>query len=138
MGDTGERKRFGERVRQLREQRGWPLDELAIRLEKSRASMSRIETGKQNLTFDDITAIAAALEVSTSTLFGGEHSTDPQVHAMAQHCIQKVREASYALHAATTAADTLERIMGSTTELTTAPKCGTLSRLVFPSTLSLL
>jgi transcriptional regulator with XRE-family HTH domain len=64
------RKRFGERIRYLREMRGWQLEDLAARLGKSTATISRIENGKQNLTMIDIVLIAQALEVAPSVLFG--------------------------------------------------------------------
>jgi len=62
---------FGVRVRELREARGWQLDDVGIQLGRSRASMSRIENGKQNLTMAHIASIAAVFGVPVSVLFGG-------------------------------------------------------------------
>lgn len=64
------RQTFGERLRMLRKQRGWELDDLAVRIGMTKTSVSRIELGKQNLSIDDIGAIAGALEVSPADLFG--------------------------------------------------------------------
>jgi transcriptional regulator with XRE-family HTH domain len=97
MEFLGERQGFGDIVRSLRAERGWPLDELAIRLKKSRASISRIENGKQNLTFDDIVAIARAFEVPTRTLFGvsGQQAVPEAVRVIVHQCAQKAREVSH-------------------------------------------
>ena len=69
-GMERQKRRFGERIRNLRELRGWQLEDLAARVEKSPATISRIETGKQNLTMVDILMIAQALEIAPSVLFG--------------------------------------------------------------------
>lgn len=66
------KRHFGERVRRLREGRGWQLDDLGHRLGKSRSSVSRIENGKQNLKMVDIARIAEVLEVDVQELFGGQ------------------------------------------------------------------
>ena len=63
---------FGVRVRELREARGWQLDDVGIQLGRSRASMSRIENGKQNLTMAHIASIATVFGVPVSVLFGGD------------------------------------------------------------------
>jgi transcriptional regulator with XRE-family HTH domain len=70
------RRVFGERVRALREQRGWQLDDVGKRLGKSRGSMSRIETGKQNLTLADIVTLAIIFDVAVAELFSS-HGTPP-------------------------------------------------------------
>ncbi len=57
------KRRFGERIRVIREMRGWQLEDLAARIEKSVATLSRIENGKQNLTMVDIAVIAQNLEI---------------------------------------------------------------------------
>lgn len=76
---------FGQRVKELREAKGWKLDELGARLGKHRSSISRIENGKQNLTIQAILAIAEALDVSVFVLFGGrrEDTPVPPVEALA-------------------------------------------------------
>jgi transcriptional regulator with XRE-family HTH domain len=66
---AGGRIVFGQRVRTYREQRGWTLAELGRRIQMSKSSVSRIECGKQNVSIEDIEAIAAALEVSVGVLF---------------------------------------------------------------------
>jgi len=66
------RKQFGARVRYFRKLRGWDLEGLATRLGKSSSALSRIETGKQNLTMVDIVALAQVLEVPVRALFDEE------------------------------------------------------------------
>jgi transcriptional regulator with XRE-family HTH domain len=84
------RRQFGERIRLYRQMRGWDLDDLATRLNKSLATLSRIETGKQNLTMVDIVAIAEALEVSPRDLFQDEAYQGPNhsigVKVIGTHC----------------------------------------------------
>lgn len=95
---TVQKRRFGERLRFLRELRGWQLEALAERIGKSASTISRIENGKQNLTMLDILALAQALEISPSHLFGHivEESTSvefPGVKRSAQRCANKGKEA---------------------------------------------
>jgi transcriptional regulator with XRE-family HTH domain len=92
------KRRFGERIRMLREMRGWQLEDLAERVEKSAATISRIENGKQNLTMVDILRIAQALEVAPSLLFSqdqGEISSEGLSTAKrsAQRCAKKSKQA---------------------------------------------
>ena len=68
------RHTFGSKVRYFRKLRGWYLDDLAGRIGTTRASMSRIENGKQNMTIDQIEQIAAALEVPFGELWNDSSS----------------------------------------------------------------
>jgi transcriptional regulator with XRE-family HTH domain len=109
------RKAFGERIRYFRELRGWQLEDLAVRLGKSRSTVSRMETGKQNLTMVDIIAIARALEVSPSELFRDERephladATMSMAKKVATQCLKKTREAQVNLDALVT---NLEALVG--------------------------
>lgn len=77
MDSTQEiQKLFGERVRFYRKLEGLTLKEIAERIGKTEASLSRIENGKQNLALGDIVTIAQALRVSVSKLFGDEDETE--------------------------------------------------------------
>jgi XRE family transcriptional regulator, regulator of sulfur utilization len=87
------RQSFGQRVRRLREAKGWELDDLGQRLGKSRATMSRIETGKQNLKIADIATIATELNVPIAILFGGTVTEVPR-EAILRHCYQLLAFAS--------------------------------------------
>ena len=63
------RTRFGARVRQLRNGRGWSQEELADRAGLHRTYVGSIERGEQNLSLVNIEKLAATLGVSLSELF---------------------------------------------------------------------
>jgi transcriptional regulator with XRE-family HTH domain len=92
------KRSFGERIRYLREMRGWQLEDLAARVEKSPATISRIENGKQNLTMVDILMIAQALEITPSLLFSQDKEETSNVafysaKRSAQRCAKKGKQA---------------------------------------------
>jgi transcriptional regulator with XRE-family HTH domain len=62
-------KRFGERVRELRQAKGLSQEELAFRAKVHRTYLGSIERGERNPALKNIAAIAKALEVSLSELF---------------------------------------------------------------------
>jgi transcriptional regulator with XRE-family HTH domain len=63
------RKRFGARIRQLRNDRGWSQEELADRAGLHRTYIGSVERGEQNLSLVNIERLAATLGVSLSELF---------------------------------------------------------------------
>lgn len=63
------RKKFGDRVRELRLAKGWSQEELAFQTEMHRTYLSGIERGERNPALKNIAKIAEALEVSLSELF---------------------------------------------------------------------
>lgn len=63
------RKRFGERIRQLRNDRGWSQEELADRAGLHRTYIGSVERGEQNLSLVNIERLAATLGVSLAKLF---------------------------------------------------------------------
>ena len=65
------RKRFGERIRDLRKAKGFSQEAFADKCGFSRSYMSRIETGGSNLSLDAIETLASALEISVEKLFKG-------------------------------------------------------------------
>lgn len=113
MGTTEEiRQLFGKRVRQFRQARRWQLDDLAMRLGKSRASVSRIETGKQNLSIEDIGAIAQALEVSIAELFvSGAVAAQGRAGADVGQTLEECRQA----------VETLQRLIAQLTAVDETP-----------------
>lgn len=66
------KKLFGQRIRDLRAERGLNQEELAERVGVFRTYMSRIETGVANPTLTMIYALAAALDVTVIELFESE------------------------------------------------------------------
>ncbi|MHA1305071.1 MAG: helix-turn-helix domain-containing protein [Candidatus Heimdallarchaeaceae archaeon] len=63
------RKRFGEQVRKLRNERGLSQEELAFCARLDRTYISGIERGIRNPSLDNIGKIAKALKVSLLSLF---------------------------------------------------------------------
>lgn len=61
---------FGERVRCLREERGWSLDVLAERVAMDRTKIHRIETGKQEPRMSELRAFARVFNLSAGDLLG--------------------------------------------------------------------
>lgn len=61
-------KEFGERVRSLRVQQRWSLEELAERSGVSRAALSKIERGERNTRLSNAVNIAEALDVPLDRL----------------------------------------------------------------------
>lgn len=63
-----------QRIRSLREARGWSLDVLAARCYLSPSTLSRIETGHRRIALDQLVPIARALETSLDALIesGGD------------------------------------------------------------------
>jgi len=62
-------KRFGERVRKLRQTKGMSQEELAFRAKIHRTYLGGIERGERNPALKNIAAIAKALDVSLSEIF---------------------------------------------------------------------
>ena len=60
---------FGERVRELRQQKGLSQNSLAARAGLDRTYLSEIERGRKNLSLVKIVKIATALEVEVTDLF---------------------------------------------------------------------
>ncbi len=64
---------FGERLKQLREMRGWNLSELARRSDISHSMILLMESGKRpNPSLDTVRKLAKGLEVSIGMLAGEE------------------------------------------------------------------
>ena len=72
-----DRVEFGERVRYYRELRDLTPEDLAANIGKSVSTISRIETGSQNVAVGDIKALAAALQVPPSALIDAEGTLTP-------------------------------------------------------------
>ena len=69
MQENDIRIRFGARVRQLRNGRGWSQEELADRAGLHRTYIGSIERGEQNISLLNIEKLAATLGVSLAELF---------------------------------------------------------------------
>ena len=71
MQGPGYRKQLAERIRRLRNQKGWSQEEFAATCNINRSYMGRIERGELNLTLETLEKIANGLSVSVSALLKG-------------------------------------------------------------------
>jgi transcriptional regulator with XRE-family HTH domain len=60
--------RLGARLRSLRDQKGWTLDQLTLRTNLSRAFLSRIESGRRQPSLAALIALACAHSMSLASL----------------------------------------------------------------------
>ena len=67
----GSQQTLGHRVQNLRDLRGWSLQDLADRLELDPTQLGRIERGDLDLTLSTLEEIADSFEVTTSDLLAG-------------------------------------------------------------------
>lgn len=63
---------LGERLRAARKQLGWTLVQLAERSHVSITTISRAERGQLALGYENVTALAQALQIDLGVLFSGE------------------------------------------------------------------
>lgn len=63
---------LGARLREVREERGWTLEQTAERAGLHPVSLSRVETGSVNVTVATLVALTRALGVELASLFGEE------------------------------------------------------------------
>lgn len=66
---TAHRRAFGDRVRELREERSWSQEVLADRAEVTREYVSRIESGSQSVSLDVLVRLADGFGLTLSQLF---------------------------------------------------------------------
>lgn len=64
-------KDLGNRIRELRQKKGWSQEEFADRCEVHRSFMGVIERGQTNFTLSTLYKVAAVLETTVSTLLKG-------------------------------------------------------------------
>jgi len=71
--------RVRRRLRELREERGLTLQQVADQASIDISTLSRLESGKRRLALDHLPALAAALGVSADELLGSSPPQDPRV-----------------------------------------------------------
>jgi transcriptional regulator with XRE-family HTH domain len=64
-------KKFGERVRALRQKLDWSQEELAHRCQLDRSYIGGVERGERNVSLVNIYKIAKAMDVPACKLFEG-------------------------------------------------------------------
>jgi transcriptional regulator with XRE-family HTH domain len=69
MPEADIRKRFGQRVRKLRQERGWTQVDFAERLGLDRSYLAQIEAGRRNVSLVNLEVIAGGFGMSISQLF---------------------------------------------------------------------
>ncbi|WP_370774947.1 helix-turn-helix domain-containing protein [Anaerobutyricum hallii] len=65
-------KKFGRRVRELRQETGLSQKKFALKIDMDRTYFASVETGKRNVSLLNIKKIADGLSVSMATLFENE------------------------------------------------------------------
>jgi transcriptional regulator with XRE-family HTH domain len=63
--------RLGQKIRKLRDEKGWSQEEFADKCGIGRAHMGLIERGQQNLTLATLHTICKVLETSMSGILNG-------------------------------------------------------------------
>ena len=71
--------RVRRRLRELREERGLTLQQVADQASIDISTLSRLESGKRRLALDHLPALAVALGVSADELLGSSPPPDPRV-----------------------------------------------------------
>jgi transcriptional regulator with XRE-family HTH domain len=71
MQGPDHRKLLGNRIRKLRNRRGWSQEEFAAICVINRSYMGRIERGELNMTLDSLRRVSEGLDISVSALLKG-------------------------------------------------------------------
>lgn len=74
-----------QRIRSLRQARGWSLDVLARRAGLTPSTLSRIETGERRMALDQLVPIARALDTSLDRLVEAPDDADVVIRPEPQH-----------------------------------------------------
>ncbi|WP_152395127.1 helix-turn-helix domain-containing protein [Paenibacillus guangzhouensis] len=73
----------GNRISELREQKGWTQEELATMIGISRAALSHYEKNRRKPDFETLTQLADLFQVSIDYLIGrtntAQHALDPEI-----------------------------------------------------------
>ena len=64
-------KKFGERVRELRTQKNMSQEKFALHVGMDRTYLASVESGKRNISLENINKIANGLNVTLEELFRG-------------------------------------------------------------------
>lgn len=64
-------KKFGERIKQLRNDQGVSQEKFALSIDMDRTYYASVESGKRNISIKNIDKIANGLEISLEELFKG-------------------------------------------------------------------
>ena len=65
------KKKFGERVKLLRKNQEMSQEKFALKIDMDRTYLASVESGKRNVSIENIEKIAKGLEISLEELFRG-------------------------------------------------------------------
>lgn len=65
------KEKFGCRVKELRQSRNLSQEKLALQIDMDRTYLASIESGKRNVSLENINKIANGLKISLEDLFRG-------------------------------------------------------------------
>lgn len=65
------KKKFGERVRELRTQKNMSQEKFALHIEMDRTYLASVESGKRNISLENIGKIANGFGITIEELFKG-------------------------------------------------------------------
>jgi transcriptional regulator with XRE-family HTH domain len=80
---------FGTRLREMRLQRSWTLQELAERSGLSKAFLSRLESGSRQASIAAVLTLSRIFNVSLASLFESELATEPCVIVRAAETVER-------------------------------------------------
>lgn len=64
-------KQLGERIKELRKETGLSQEKFALKIDMDRTYFATVESGKRNISLQNIERIARGLNISISELFEG-------------------------------------------------------------------
>lgn len=64
-------KKFGQRIRELRNSKGVSQEKFALSIDMDRTYYASVESGKRNISLNNIDKIAKGLDLSLEELFKG-------------------------------------------------------------------
>ena len=65
------KEKFGQRIKELRQARNLSQEKFALQINMDRNYLASIESGKRNISLENINKIANGLEISLENLFHG-------------------------------------------------------------------
>lgn len=80
---------FGARLKELRLQRGWTLEELACRCSLSKAFLSRLESGGRQASIAAALTLSRIFGVSLASLFESQVAAEPCIIVRARDAVEK-------------------------------------------------
>lgn len=65
------KQKLGKRIKELRQARNLSQEKFALQIDMDRTYLASIESGKRNVSLENISKIASGLEISLEDLFHG-------------------------------------------------------------------